>query len=65
MPTWLFFIGLTIFTMVICVVVTIVWLGKNPTQEDDLDRRLAELSAQNAQNRAERDASNKAKAAAN
>ena len=38
---------------------------KNPTQEDDLDRRLAELSAQNAQNRAERDATNKAKAAAN
>lgn len=65
MPTWLFFIGLTILTMVICVVVTIVWLGKNPTQEDDLDRRLAELSAQNAQNRAERDAANKAKAAAN
>ena len=65
MPTWLFFIGPTILTMVICVVVTIVWLGKNPTQEDDLDRRLAELSAQNAQNRAERDATNKAKAAAN
>ena len=65
MPTWLFFIGLTILTMVICVVVTIVWLGKNPTQEDDLDRRLAELSAQNAQNRADRDAANKAKAAAN
>lgn len=65
MPTWLFFIGLTVLTMVICVVVTIVWLGKNPTQEDDLDRRLAELSAQNAQNRAERDAANKANAATN
>lgn len=65
MPTWLFFIGLVVLTMVICVVVTIVWLGKNPGQEDDLDRRLAELAAQNAQNRADRDAANKAKTAAN
>ena len=58
MPTWLFFIGITVLTMVICVVVTIVWLGKNPGEEDALDRRLSELAAQNAKKRAERDAAN-------
>ncbi len=58
MPTWLFFIGITVLTMVICIVVTIVWLGKNPSEEDILDRRLAELAAQNAKKRAERDAAN-------
>lgn len=58
MPTWLFFIGITVLTMVICVVVTIVWLGKNPGEEDALDRRLAELAAKNARNRADRDAAN-------
>ncbi len=63
MPTWLFFIGITVFTMVICVVVTIVYLGKDPKAEDDLDRRLTELSEQNAERRAKRDAANKAKAA--
>lgn len=58
MPTWLFFIGITVLTMVICIVVTVVWLGKNPSEEDILDRRLAELAAQNAKKRAERDAAN-------
>lgn len=53
MPTWLFFIGLTVLTMVLCVVVTIVWLGKNPGEEDALDRRLEELAAQNAKRRAQ------------
>ncbi len=58
MPTWLFFIGITALTMVICIVVTILWLGKNPSDEDDLDRRLAELAAQNVKRRKERDAAN-------
>ena len=58
MPTWLFFIGITVLTMVICIVVTIIWLGKNSDEEDALDRRLSELAAQNAKKRAERDAAN-------
>lgn len=58
MPTWLFFIGITALTMVICIIVTILWLGKNPSDEDDLDRRLAELAAQNVKRRKERDAAN-------
>ena len=57
MPTWLFFIGITALTMVICIVVTILWLGKNPSDEDDLDRRLA---AQNVKKRKERDAASAA-----
>ena len=55
MPTWVFFMGITVLTMVLCVVITILWLGKNSDKEDDLDRRLKELAAQNAQNRAARD----------
>ena len=58
MPTWLFFIGITVLTMVICIVVTIIWLGKNSDEEDALDHRLSELAAQNAKKRAERDAAN-------
>ena len=46
--------------MVICIVVTILWLGKNPSDEDDLDRRLAELAAQNVKKRKERDAASAA-----
>ena len=60
MPTWLFFIGITALTMVICIVVTILWLGKNPSDEDALDRRLAELAAQNVKKRKERDAASAA-----
>ena len=60
MPTWLFFIGITALTMVICIAVTILWLGKNPSDEDDLDRRLAELAAQNVKKRKERDAASAA-----
>ena len=60
MPTWLFFIGITALTMVLCIVVTILWLGKNPSDEDDLDRRLAELAAQNVKKRKERDAASAA-----
>ncbi len=64
MPTWLFFIGLTVLTMVLCVVVTFIYLGKDPNEEDELDKRLEELAAQNAKRRAERDAKNKAKSSA-
>lgn len=63
MPTWLFFVGLTVLTMVICVIVTVLYLGKGGNEEDDLDRRLEELAQQNAERRAKRDAANKAKAA--
>ena len=63
MPTWLFFVGLTVLTMVICVIVTVLYLGKGGNEEDDFDRRLEELAQQNAERRAKRDAANKAKAA--